>query len=172
MGLESYLLRIRFHTATSGNTVIALLEEAGMRYLKERSQFQTADSYGDLYFELRTNQGLTEANVTTSPGETTVDEFSLRFSILSPNTVIDQTFEFLRKLNNLSRVNVYDTEIRNHIMRQLRQTGKVDQNFQGLNADDDIAINKLCFISPDHGRFQAKRTCSHEKTKSIRQYRR
>jgi hypothetical protein len=147
MGLESYLLQIKFQTPTSEDAVIALFEETGMVYLKDRSQRQTEASYGDLYFERRTSKGLTEANIVISPGDTTVDEFSLRFSILSPNSVIDQAFEFLQRLNVFSRLEVYDTEIRNHIMRQLRQTGRVDQNFEGLNAEADDAINKLCSIT-------------------------
>jgi hypothetical protein len=32
-------------------------------------------------------------------------------------------------------------------MRQLRKTGKVDQHFKGLSAEEDDAINKLCFLS-------------------------
>jgi hypothetical protein len=29
----------------------------------------------------------------------------------------------------------------------LRQTGKVDRNFEGLDGEDDAAIDKLCFVS-------------------------
>jgi hypothetical protein len=154
MGLEAYLLRIEFQTPITENKTIALLEEIGMCYLKDGSCQQTTDSYGDLFFELRTSKGLTEANVTTSPNDPTVQEFSLRFSILSPKTVVDQTFELLQKLNNISRIDVFDKEIRNHIMRRLRQTGKVDQNFEGLNGQDDESINKLCFISLDAEDFK------------------
>src|SRR5688572_5185759 len=147
MGLEAYLLRIKFQTPTTENVAIELLEEVRMRYLQDKSRLQNKDSYGDLFFELRTSKGLTEANVTTSPGDPTVDEFSLRFSILSPKTAIEQTFDLLQKLNAHTGIEVYDTEIRNHIFRRLRQTGKVDRNFEGLNEEDDAAIDKLCFIS-------------------------
>jgi hypothetical protein len=152
MGLESYLFQIRLQTPTSEEAVIEMFEEAGILYLNDKSQRQTKNSYGNLYFERRSNKGLTEAHVITTPGDTTVDEFSLRFSILSPKAVVDQTFEFLQKLNALSRIEVFDTEIRNHIFRQLRQTGKVDQNFEGLDKENDEAINKLCIISlsPDN----------------------
>ena len=154
MGLESYLLQIRFRTSTSEEEVIPLLKEAGMVYLDYKSQKQDLDSYGNLYFEQRSNRGLTEAHVLTSPGDTTVDDFSLRFSILSPKTVADQTFEFLQKLNALIEIEVYDTEIRNHIFRRLRQTGKVDRNFEGLNEEDDEAIEKLCIISLNTDEFK------------------
>ncbi len=147
MGLESYLFEIRFQTPTSESTVIALFEEAGMCYLKDRSRQQTKHNDGDMYFELRTSKGLTEANVITSPGNKTVDEFSLRFSILSPKTVVDQTFGLLQRLNGISRIEVYVTEIRNHIFGQLWQTGKVNQNVKGLNKEDNKAIDKLCIIS-------------------------
>ncbi|HEU4554413.1 MAG TPA: hypothetical protein VFS25_16315 [Chitinophaga sp.] len=138
---------MKFQTPAAEDAVIVLLEEAGLVYLEGRSRRQTKDNYGDLYFEQRTGEGLTEANVLIPPGHKTVDEFSLRFSILSPQTVIDQTFAFLQRLNNLSGIKVYDTEIRNHIMRQLRKSGKVDQHFKGLSAEEDDAINKLCFLS-------------------------
>ncbi len=154
MGLEAYLLRIKFQTPISEEIAISLLKEVGMHYLKDRSCQQTKDSYGNLFFELRTNKGLTEANIITSPGDPTVDEFSVRFSILSPKSVVDQSFDFFQRLNNISRIDIYDTEIRNHIMRRLRQTGKVDQNFKGLNGQDDEAINKLCFISLDADDFK------------------
>jgi hypothetical protein len=147
MGLEAYLLQIRFKQPTSEEAIIPLLEEAGMFYLDYKSKKQKVDSHGDLYFEQRSNRGLTEAHVLTSPGDTSVDDFSLRFSILSPKTVIDQTFEFLQNLNALTEIEVYDTEIRNHIFRRLQQTGNVDRNFDGLNEEDDAAIDKLCIVS-------------------------
>jgi len=154
MGLEAYLFQIRFRPPTSENAAIVLLEEAGMVYLDERSQRQTENSYGNLYFERRSSKGLTEAHIITSPGDTTVDELYVRFSILSPKTVVDQTFEFLQKLNALYAIEVYDTEIRNHIFRQLRQTGKVDQNFEGLDREDDEVIDKLCIISLNPDEFK------------------
>ncbi len=125
---------------------IVLLEEAGMSYLKERSNCQTEQNYGSHYFEQRTANGLVEANLTTAPGDPTADEFSLRFSVLSPTSVVDQTFDFLNRLHTLSPIEVYDTEIKNHIMRQLRQSGKVDKDFDGLKEEDEQAIDKLCFI--------------------------
>jgi hypothetical protein len=154
MGLEAYLLEIRFRKSTSEEAVISLLEEAGMIYLDSQSQKQNAQSFGNLYFELRSNNGLTEAHVLTAPGDTTVNDLSLRFSILSPKTVVDQTFEILEKLNALSEIEVYDTEIRNHIFRRLRQAGKVAPNFKGLNEDEDAAIDKLCIISLNPEKFK------------------
>jgi hypothetical protein len=154
MGLEAYLLQIRFRKSTSEDEMIPLLREAGMLYLDYKSHKQDLNSYGNLYFEQRSNRGLTEAHVLTSPGYTTVDDFSLRFSILSPKSVVDQTFEFLQKLNALIEIEVYDPEIRNHIFRRLRQTGKVDLNFAGLNKEDDAAIEKLCIISLNTDEFK------------------
>jgi len=147
MGLEAYLLQIKFQTPISEEEVILLLEQAGMAYLADKSHKQNINSYGNLYFEERSIKGLIEAHILTAPGDTRIDDFSLRFSILSPKTVVDQTFEFLQKLCTLIDIEVYDTEIRNHIFRRLRQTGKVDQNFEGLNEEDDAAIDKLCFVS-------------------------
>jgi hypothetical protein len=91
--------------------------------------------------------GLIEANLITAPGDPTVDEFSLRFSVLSPMSVVDQIFEFLNRLNTLRPIEVYDTEIKNHIVRQFRQSGKVNKDFEGLEDEDEEAIDKLCIIN-------------------------
>jgi hypothetical protein len=147
MGLEAYLFQIRFSIPPIEAGAIVLLEEAGMSYLKERSNYQAGQNYGSHYFEQRTANGLIEASLITAPGDPTVDEFSLRFSVLSPMSVVDQIFDFLNRLHTLSPIEVYDTEIRNDIMRQLRQSGKVDKDFEGLEDEDEEAIDKLCFIS-------------------------
>lgn len=147
MGLESYLFRIIFQVPPSIGVAVNLIEVAGMNYLKERSKEQSESDYGNYFFELRDKKGLIEAHIITSPGETIVDEFSLRFSILSPMAVVELTFDFLKNLNEIAPIEIYDTEIRNHIYRQLRRSGKVDINFEGLNIEHDEAIDKLCLIS-------------------------
>jgi hypothetical protein len=154
MGLDSYLFQIRFEMPPKEADAIVLLEEAGMSYLKERSNNQTDQNYGCHYFEQRTANGLVEANLTTAPGDPAADEFSLRFSVLSPKSVVDQTFDFLNRLHTLSPIHVYDTEIKNHIMRQLRQSGKVDKDFEGLKDEDEEAIDKLCFINLNTADFK------------------
>jgi hypothetical protein len=146
MGLESYSFDVEFSTPPTIMSAIAFIEKAGMRYLTEKSKPHTENNSGSYYFECRTDRGMTEAHMLILAGEVTIDEFSLRFSILSPRTVIDVAFQFLTRLNEIVPIEVYDAEIRNHIFRQLRRTGKVDVEFKGLNEDDDAAIDKLCYI--------------------------
>ncbi len=147
MGLESYLFHIYFKPPVPEDEIISLFETAGMMHLSDKFRKRTANNYGDFFFELRTGNGLTQVHILLAPGDYSVSDFSLRFSIASPKTVISQTFQFLQRLSELREIIVYDTEIRNHIFRQLRQQGQVDQHFQGLDPEDDKSINKQCFIS-------------------------
>jgi hypothetical protein len=106
------------------------------------------------YFELRTENGLTEANVIFEPKLSSVNEFSLRFSVLSPKAIIDQTFNILAALNSTIPIKIYDTEITNHIYRQFRKDGVVDQHFGGLeNTDKENDIMQKCYIPIDINEF-------------------
>jgi hypothetical protein len=99
-----------------------------------------------------------------SPSEKNSDEFSLRFSVLSPKTVIDQTFDLLTKLNALTLIKVYDTEIQNHIYRQLRKDGVIDQNFDGIEGTDkEKAIQLQCYIPIDAGAFSKNDLSIHKR---------
>jgi hypothetical protein len=149
MGLESYLFKIEFIEPIPEGKIISLFNAAGMTYLGDRKHGETITEYRSYYFEIRSEQGLTEAHCLLAPSETLVEEFSLRFSILSPKYVIDQTFKFLTGLSALKSFRIFDTEIGNHIYRKLRKEGKVDQSFEGLNYVEAKEIENLCHIPLD-----------------------
>lgn len=154
MGLEAYLFNIEFKDPVLEQDIVSLFENIGMTHLDDKFEKRTDQNYGSYYFELRTEKGLTEGHCILAPTDHTLTDFSLRFSIVSPRTVIDQTFDLLRKLNDLRPINVQDTEIRNHMYRQLRKDGKVDNWFQGLEGTDEEAkIDKSCYIEIDAGKF-------------------
>jgi len=97
---------------------------------------------------------LTEAHCILGPTASVLEDFSLRFSIVSPSTVIDQTFDLLRKLNDIRSIKVQDTEIKNHRYRQLRIAGKVDNWFRGLEGTDEEAeIEQSSYIEIDAEKF-------------------
>ena len=149
MGLESYLLYIYFRTPIDEAKIINLFQQAGMTHLEQKYRKRVGGDYGDYFFELRSIRGLIEAHVLLAPEDIYINDFSLRFSILSPNTVIDETFTFLERINSYSEIQVFDTEIRNHNFRRLRQSGHLDERFEGVDTETDEAIDKLCFISLD-----------------------
>ncbi|WP_298739903.1 hypothetical protein [uncultured Chitinophaga sp.] len=154
MGLESYLFNIEFKDPVLEQDIIGLFERTGMKHLDDKFNKRTAENYGAYYFELRTENGLTEAHCILGPTASVLEDFSLRFSIVSPSTVIDQTFDLLRKLNDIRSIKVQDTEIKNHRYRQLRIAGKVDNWFRGLEGTDEEAeIEQSSYIEIDAEKF-------------------
>jgi len=154
MGLESYLFNIEFKEPIPEDKIVTLLHGAGMTHLVNRNSGETINDFRSYYFEIRSEQGLTEAHCLLSPLETTLRDFSLRFSILSPKYVIDQTFKFMYELDAYKPIQIIDTEIRNHVYRKLRNEGKIDQSFEGLNQDEDDKIETLCYIPLDLEMFK------------------
>lgn len=155
MGLESYIFNIEFDKPIPESEIIGLFAQVGMAHLSHRQEKRTADNYGSFYFELRTDKGLTEAHCLLAPSESCLPDFSLRFSVVSPPSIINQTFDILEKFNAIQSIKVYDTEIKNHIYRKLRKEGKVDDWFNGLEGTtEEKEIEKLLEIPIDIEIFQ------------------
>ena len=78
--------------------------------MAEPSNSTGENSFRNFYFEIRSSLGLTEIHALLAPGVKTVKSFSIRFSVLSPSSVIEQTFAFLNNLAQLAPVKVFDTD--------------------------------------------------------------
>jgi hypothetical protein len=155
MGLEAYLFNIEFKQPVLEENILGLFHKIGMTHLSNKYSERSEKNYGSYYFELRTSKGLTEANCILAPTDSSLTDFSLRFSVVSPKTVIDQTFDILKRLNCIQPIIIYDTEIRNHIYRQLRKDKKVDEWFNGIEGtDEDDKIEKMCVIEIDPETFK------------------
>lgn len=155
MGLESYLFKIELSKPVFEHDIVDLFNKIGMFHLIDKLKIKTTNDFGSYFFDLKTDKGLIEANCILTPEETSLKYFSLRFSVVSPKTVIDLTFDLLKKLNGIVNINVYDTEIRNHIYRQLRKSKKVDDWFNGLEGtDEELKFEKLCSIELDADKFR------------------
>lgn len=100
MGAESYLIEVIFKNPVPHTEIINLLVSSGSTYLPDKSNSSPIDSYRSYYFEIRNDLGLTELYVQLSPKQEKINRFFLRFSILSPHTVIDQSIDYLIKLRN------------------------------------------------------------------------
>ena len=154
MGLEAYLFNIEFKEPVLEQDIVGLFEKIGMNHLNDKFEKRTDKNYGSYYFEYRTENGLTEGHCILEPTDREISDFSLRFSVVSPKSVINQTFDLLKKLNDIKPINVYDTEIKNHVYRKLRQDKKVDDWFNGLEGTDEEAkIEKGCYIEIDIDKF-------------------
>ena len=155
MGLEAYLFNIEFKQPILEKDIVSVFKKIGMIHLIDQFEKRTDKNYGSFYFELRTDKGLTEAHCILAPKATFLKDFSLRFSVVSPKSVIDQTFDLLKKLHEFEPINVYDTEIKNHIYRQLRRDKKVDDWFNGIEGtSEESKIEDMCYIEIDAEKFK------------------
>jgi hypothetical protein len=155
MGLESYLFNVEFYNSVPEQEIVNLFVKVGMTHLSDRQEKRTAINYGSFYFELRTDKGLTEAHCLLAPSDISLSDFSLRFSVVSPASVVKQTFDILEKVNAIQSIKVYDTEISNHIYRKLRKEGKVDRWLSGLEGTtEEEEIEKMREIPIDIEIFQ------------------
>lgn len=110
MGLESYLLTSSFAKPVDQTEIVNLFEDAGATFLKYKSNTEPIDTFRHWYFEIRTELGLTEIEIMLTPNKICATNWTLRFSILSPATVIDQTFNFLTKLRTRRSIKVFDSD--------------------------------------------------------------
>jgi hypothetical protein len=110
MGLESYLINIVFKKPVPQTEIKDTIEGAGAAFLADKSSFEQLDSFRHFYFEIRSDLGLTELYILLMPGKTMATSMSIRFSILSPSSVIDQTFSFLKKLIFFGSLKIFDCD--------------------------------------------------------------
>jgi hypothetical protein len=111
MGMESYLLQVKFATPVHQDQLEPLFSAHGAHYLAEKSTTLSTETFQHYYFQVKDDRGLTEIDVLFAPYQVQAYGFTLRFSILSPSTVIDQAFEFLKSLAADQPIRVYDPEM-------------------------------------------------------------
>ena len=110
MGAETYLFSVAFKTPVPQTEIVDLLVSCGSTFLADKSNTEPLNEFRSYFFEIRSDSGLTEMEVLLVPNIKSAGNFFLRFSILSPSTVIDQSFFFLNKLASKRTISVYDTE--------------------------------------------------------------
>ena len=110
MGAESYLLSVVFKEPIPQNEIKELLVNCGADFLSEISNLEPQTTFRNYFFEIKSDLGLTELNVLLTPNENFVNYFTIRFSILSPSSVIDQSLEFLRRVKNKRLIKVFAPE--------------------------------------------------------------
>ncbi len=152
MGLESYLFYVEFYEALSETELDELLISTGLTRVSKSGE-KPAD-FREYYYEVVSDRGITEAHSLWCPGEEKIQKFSLRFSIINPAEVIEQTFELLARLNDSKSIKLKDTEIYNHVYRRLRQKGKVNDHFKGLTKEEDLLIQGSSYINIDANEFR------------------
>lgn len=110
MGLESYIIMVSFRKPLDQGDIISVFQDSGATFLKDKSNTEPFNDYRNWYFEIRSHLGLTEINVLLPPNYSFTENFTIRFSILSPSTVIDQTLDFLSKLKLERSLIIFDSE--------------------------------------------------------------
>lgn len=158
MGMESYLFDVIFEDKIRNEEVISLFKKVDVTFLEDYDSYwsETSD-YKSLFFEIRSEKGLTEIHILLNRKEGFVKNFSVRFSVVSPATVIDQTFDFFEQLNSQTPIILRDTEIKNHLWRQDVKAGKRSNSFESMRIEheDDKHHEKLSFIPLNADEFKA-----------------
>ncbi len=113
MGLEAYLFRIKFKDLVDANRLHYFLENYGFKILKRRGK--KISGYREGFYELASDKRITEIHLLVAPHKKSVDDIYVRFSVISPSTVVDQTFDFFKVLRTEFELVVQDTEVGNHI---------------------------------------------------------
>lgn len=152
MGLESYLFCVEFKDHIQEKDLDSLLTSIGLTQVRTGGGKLT--DFREYYYEMLTEHGITEAHSLFPPNDETVTDFSLRFSISSPTSVIDQTFNLLNRLNTIKPIKIRDIEIYNQEYRSLRQQGKVDNLFRGLSESEDKLVRDKSYIPIDITEFK------------------
>lgn len=155
MGLETYLFKVEFDTPIQGGRVVELFESIGMNQVFGNAFEDETLLDNSCYFEQRTNRGLTEVECIISTEKSLLDNFSIRFSIISPKIVIEQTFELMKKLNDITPIVLFDTELYNHLHCEISKKGDVYQWLKGLMSNyTKTAIERKCYIPIDLDAFK------------------
>lgn len=79
------------------------------------SKHKSISEYRNTCYELASKKGITEANILLSPYQTQVNHMHVRFSVVSPPNVIEQTFTFFKILSETYGFILWDTEVSNHL---------------------------------------------------------
>ncbi|NQU98632.1 hypothetical protein HQ533_04140 [Candidatus Woesearchaeota archaeon] len=134
MGIEAYLFRVRFKKKVDYSELDDFLKKYGFKVVGSRDE-----NYNQSFYELKSRKGVTEAHVYPS-SEDKVDSFNVRFSVISPPKVIEQTFDFFAALNEKYPLEVQDTEIANHEF--LTTTKLDDRKIVDMEIPDDETYEK------------------------------
>lgn len=142
MGLESYLFFIEFDQDLGEKEVEVVLLNSGFKRIEKKA----FSGFRNCYYEYASNRGTTEVHALFLPEKTTAGRFSLRFSVASPPSVIDQTFELIEVVHAQTPVKIFDTEIEGYLYRRLRRAGSTDELFEGLSDEEEELLRQQCYI--------------------------
>lgn len=128
MGLESYLISLSFKKPIEIADLVDVFQDCGAKFLNNKSNTEQLESFRHWYFEIRSDLGLTEIDVLLTPFQVVATTCSIRFSILSPSTVIDQTFNFLSILKSKRSIKIFDTENNSRELKLDIESFKLNKN--------------------------------------------
>ncbi|MGD1889146.1 MAG: hypothetical protein ACFB15_00850 [Cyclobacteriaceae bacterium] len=152
MGLEAYLFQLDLGKPVEVDFLDEIICHSGF----ERTNKPSTDKeeYRSYFYELDTKLGVTEAHMLVSPRKSKANSINVRFSVMSPPTVISQTFSIFRELSARIEFDLIDTEIINHLYNVLRSENKVDDQYQGLSKAAQKQIEERAKIEIDEDLFK------------------
>lgn len=137
MGLEAYLFRLCFDENVDFFRLNNFLLDYGFKVVKKES----ISEYRSICYELASEKGITEAHILLSPKQKEVDVMHVRFSVISPHNVTDQTFTFFKILNETYGFKLCDTEVSNHIFLATRKPA--DRKWSGVTWAQEVEEEAL-----------------------------
>jgi len=150
MGLESYLFNVIFQEKVKNEEILPIFRRVGVTFLEDyESNWNEIPDIKGLFFEIRTRKGLTQIHVLLDKKEGFVRDFTVRFSVVSPSTVIEQTFELFERLNNEAPIILRDSEIINHLWRKDVKAGNRDNSFESMRTrHEEDEIYEIAAVIP------------------------
>ena len=106
------------------------------------------------YYNYDSKTSKTQIHALFVKKKTNTDRVWMRFSVVSPDSVIDQTFKLIGALNKIFPFKIFDSEIYNHIMRQLRQRGAVMDHLEPKSSVQEQEVRNQCYIEIDAEAFR------------------
>jgi len=119
MGLEAYLFRLSFRKNVDFSSLNNFLLDSGFKIVKKEGDPM---SKSETCYELASKKGITETILRLE--QKWMHVLNVRFSVMSPPNVIDQTFTFFKILNETYGFKLYDTEVHAYIPIDVEESKK------------------------------------------------
>lgn len=137
--MEVYLLKVHFKKALSKEELEKCLKKTGFKIVKS-NDISTA-------YELDTSKGITEIQFYEKEGF--IPSFYIRFSVINPCSVINQTFGVLNKLKRWYNIKIEDWEIDEIIQSPQKHLSKIKEKM--IEKRKELLSNKHITSKPIRG---------------------
>lgn len=145
MGQESYLFRIEIIKEVEEAELNKYILQSGA--LLTKTEGETHKDYREYYYEYHSQDSIIELHSLFPPGLSSIHQFYMRFSILSPLSVVKQTMGLFKKMNQYLDFRIFDTEVYNQLHQEYLHKQKE------ISKTQDELIRSNSYIDIDSARF-------------------